>query len=79
MTQEHYNTKKRSFKHLSKEKRAQIEILLKRGVPKAQIAREAGISRSKLYNKLARGTAEQSDTNLQVYKKYFYDSGQRVY
>lgn len=79
MTQEYYTTKKRSFKHLTKEKRAQIEILLKHGVPKTQIAKEIGISRSTLYNELARGSVEQLDTNLQIYKKYFYDVGQRVY
>lgn len=79
MTQEYYTTKKRNFKHLTKEKRAQIEILLKQGMPKIQIAKEIGISRSTLYNELNRGTVEQMDTQLRTYRKYFYDVGQRVY
>lgn len=79
MTQEYYTTKKRNFKHLTKEKRAQIEILLKQGMPKIQIAKEIGISRSTLYNELNRGTVEQMDTQLRTYRKYVYDVGQRVY
>lgn len=50
MTQEYHNTKKRSFKHSTK---------------------EIGISRSTLYNELARGSVEQSDTNLRTYKNIF--------
>lgn len=52
MTQEQYTTKKRKFQHLTKEKRAQIEILLRQGMSKIQIAKEIGISRSTLYNAL---------------------------
>ena len=37
MSQQNYTTKSRKFKHLTKEKRAQIEILLRRGVPKAEM------------------------------------------
>lgn len=79
MTQEHYTTKRRKFKHLTKEKRAQIEILLKQGIPKVQIAKVIGISRSTLYNELSRGSVEQLDSQLRQYHKYFYDVGQRVY
>ena len=32
MTQKQYTTAKRTFKHLTKEKRAQIEILLRQGL-----------------------------------------------
>ena len=32
MTQEQYTTKGRKFQHLTKEKRAQIEILLRQGI-----------------------------------------------
>lgn len=71
MTQEHYTTKRRKFKHLTKEKRAQIEILLKQGIPKVQIAKEIGISRSTLYNELSRGSVEQVDSQLRKYRKYF--------
>ena len=79
MTQEQYTTKRRTFQHLTREKRAQIEILLRQGLPKVQIARAVGISRSTLYNELSRGTVEQIDTNLKKYQRYFWDAGQRVY
>ena len=79
MAQEQYNTGRRKFQHLTKEKRAQIEILLKQGVAKAQIAKAVGISRSTLYHELARGTVEQMDSELRIHYKYFWDAGQRVY
>ena len=61
MTQEQYIAGQRKFQHLTREKRAQIEILLRQGAPKAQIARAVGISRSTLYNELNRRTVEQID------------------
>ena len=79
MTQEQYTTEQRKFQHLTREKRAQIEILLRQGMAKVQIARAVGISRSTLYNELNRGTVEQIDTNLKKYQRYFWDVGQRVY
>lgn len=79
MFQVDYSTNRRKFKHLTKEKRAQIEILLKQRIPKTQIAKELGISRSTLYKELERGTVVQKDSQLREYKKYFYDAGQRVY
>ena len=79
MSQQDYITKERKFKHLTKEKRAQIEILLRRGVPKTEIAKEIGIARSTLYNELKRGTVEQIDSEWKEYRAYFYDAGQRVY
>lgn len=79
MFQKDYTTKRRKYKHLTKEKRAQIEILLKQNMPKIQIAKEIGISRSTLYRELERGTVVQIDTQLKEHKKYFYDVGQRVY
>ena len=79
MSQQDYITKERKFKHLTKEKRAQIEILLRHGVPKVEIAREIGIARSTLYNELKRGTVEQMDSEWKTYHAYFYDVGQRVY
>lgn len=69
MTQAHYTTEERKFQHLTREKRAQIEILLRQGLPKVQIARAVGISRSTLYNELNRGTVEQIDTNLKKYTR----------
>ena len=56
MSQEKYTTKRREFKHLTKEKRAQIEILTRQGMPKTEIARMLGIARSTLYKELERGT-----------------------
>lgn len=46
MTEEQYTTKRRKFQHLAREKRAQIEILLKQGLAKTKIAKALGISRS---------------------------------
>lgn len=79
MTQEEYSTKRRKFQHMTSSKRAQIEILLRTKMPKAEIARTLGISRSTLYNELKRGSVIQMDTNLRQYTKYFGDAGQRVY
>ena len=79
MAQGQYTTSQRKFQHLTREKRAQIEILLCQGLPKVQIARAVGISRSTLYNELSRGTVEQIDTNLKKHQRYFWDAGQRVY
>ena len=79
MSQENYNTKGRRFKHLTKEKRAQIEILLRQGVPKTEIARLVGIARSTLYNEIKRGSVEQIRSDLRTYRAYFWDAGQRVY
>lgn len=56
MTKEYYTTGRRKFQHLTREKRAQIEILLRQKLPKTQIAKAVGISRSTLYLELDRGT-----------------------
>ena len=58
MAQKEYNTN-RKYRHLTCEKRAQIEVLLQLKLPKSRIAREVGIARSTLYNELARGTVQQ--------------------
>ena len=79
MSQEQYNTKKREFKHLSVQKRAQLEILLKQKMSKTQIAKELGISRSTVYEEIKRGSVQQMDGELRVYTRYFADAGQRVY
>lgn len=50
MTQKDYTTKVRTFQHLTREKRAQIEMLLREGLSKVEIAKAVGISRSTLYN-----------------------------
>ena len=63
MAQKEYNTN-RKYRHLTREKRAQIEVLLQLKLPKSRIAREVGIVRSTLYNELARGTVEQLGSDL---------------
>ncbi len=50
MPQEKYSRKGRRLKHLTKEKRVQVAVLLKQKVPKAQITKIAVILRSTLYN-----------------------------
>lgn len=79
MSKEKYNGNGRRFKHLTKEKRAQIEVLLEQQVPKTEIAKTIGISRSTLYREIDRGTVVQIDTNLKTYQKYCWDAGERVY
>ena len=79
MTQEQYTTKRRTFQHLTREKRAQVEILLRQNLPKTKIAKEVGIARSTLYRELARGTVDQIDSELRLYRRYFWDAGQRAY
>lgn len=78
MAQNEYTTN-RKYRHLTREKRAQIEVLLQLKLSKSRIAREVGIARSTLYNELARGTVQQLGRNLEPYTRYFGDSGQRVY
>ncbi len=81
MTRNNFSTTTRKFQHLTKEKRAQLEILLKiePKMSKKKIAQELGIARSTLYEELKRGTVEQMDTNLVKHNVYFADVGQRVY
>lgn len=81
MTQQNYTTERKKFQHLTREQRAQIEVLLKLKpkISKAKIALTVGISRSTLYEELSRGTVEQLDTHLVKHKVYFADVGQRVY
>jgi len=57
MAQNEY-TKNKKYRHLTREKRAQIEVLLQLKLPKSRIARKVGIVRSTLYNELARGTVQ---------------------
>lgn len=78
MAQKEYNTN-RKYRHLTREKRAQIEVLLQLKLPKSRIAREVGISRSTLYNELTRGTIQHLGSDLKPYTRYFGDTGQCVY
>lgn len=79
MAQKQHSTKRREFQHLTSEKRAQIEVLMRMKVAKAQIAGEVGIARSTLYNELKRRTIVQPDTQLRQHTRYYGDAGQRVY
>ena len=72
-------TKRIKNKHLTIKERAQIELLVKQGVKKSEIARIIGISRSTLYNELNKGTVEQIDTQLKIHKEYFAETGQAIY
>ena len=56
MTQTNYITKHIKNKHLTIKERAQIELLIKQGTKKSEIAKIIGISRSTLYNELNKGT-----------------------
>ena len=79
MAQKTHITKRVKNKHLTIKERAQIELLVKQGVKKSEIARIIGISRSTLYNELNKGTVEQMDTQLKIHKEYFAETGQAIY
>lgn len=52
MSQQHSNTKKRSFQHLTPYQRGQIQALIEQRIPKIHIAKQVGIARSTLYEEL---------------------------
>ena len=79
MSNIHSTIKRRSFQHLTAYQRGKIQALLEQNIPKAQIARQIGISRSTLYEELKRGTVKQMRSNLTTYCKYFAETGQLVY
>ena len=79
MSQQHSNTKKRSFQHLTPYQRGQIQALIEQRIPKIHIAKQVGIARSTLYEELKRGTVDQMRSDLTYYKRYFADTGQLVY
>ena len=79
MTQLNYTTKHEKNKHLTIKERIQIEIFLKQGMKKTQIAELIGIARSVLYDELKRGTVEQMKTDLTIHKEYFAETGQIIY
>ncbi len=79
MSQQHSNTKKRSFQHLTPYQRGQIQAIIEQRIPKVHIAKQVGIARSTLYEELKRGTVDQMRSDLTYYKRYFADTGQLVY
>lgn len=78
MSQQHSNTKKRSFQHLTPYQRGQIQALIEQRIPKVHIAKQVGIARSTLYEELKRGTVDQMRSDLTYYRRYFADTGQLV-
>ena len=72
-----HNPKK--FHHLNEFQRGQIEALLKLNLPKTQIAKRVGISRSTLYHELKRGTTTQMNSDRTFREEYFDYTGQAVY
>ena len=79
MSQQHSNTKKRSFQHLTPYQRGQIQALIEQRISKVHIAKQVGIARSTLYEELKRGTVDQMRSDLTYYKRYFADTRQLVY
>ena len=79
MTDTNNTINERHFKHLNKEQRMEIEVLLRQNLPKTKIAEILGIARSTLYREIERGTIELKDTNLELYEIYCWDVGQRIY
>lgn len=62
-TESYYTSKQVYYRktnlYLTKEKCAQIESLLRQGLPKTTIIKAVGIARSTLYLEIDRGTVEQ--------------------
>lgn len=75
MSQEEYSRRPREFKHMDVKERAQLEILLKQKMNKAQIARKLSISRSTVYEEIERGSVQQLDSELRPSIRYFADVG----
>jgi len=79
MTQEHSNTQKRSFKHLSDVERGELSAYQSIGLSQREIARRMNRNVSTISRELKRGTVQQLDTRRKPYLKYFPDVGSRVY
>lgn len=72
--------KKRKFKHLTWEKRLQIEALFKIGYKARKIAEEIGCSFKTVYNELKRGEYEHLDGKTwKTYKKYSPNKAHDIY
>ena len=63
--------RQKKFKHLTYKERKLIDKWLKDKMPKAQIAKLLGISRSTLYNEIKQGSVVQKRADLTTYTKYF--------
>lgn len=79
MSQEHYNTKRRSWKQLTEKDRYKIEALLSAGLRKQEIAAQLGKSVRTIERELARGTVTQLTSDYQYVQVYKADVGQRAH
>jgi len=75
----HYNTKKRSFAHLTAFDRGKIQALHKQGKTLQEIADEIGFHKSTISRELKRGSVTQKRSDLSEHTVYFPDTGQAVY
>jgi len=72
-------TKRKRFKHLSREERGAIEKLLKAGFGIREIARLLNRNASTISREVKRGTKQQKRTDLSTFEKYFAQTGEAVY
>ena len=79
MTKDIIAQKTRNFNHITLPERKLIEKWLDEGIPKTEIAKRLGISRSTLYKEIERGTVTQLNYDLEPYEKYFAETGQLIY
>jgi IS30 family transposase len=90
MSQIKYITKRKKFKHLTKEERKIIERMLREKVPISKIAKYLGRSESTIRREIARGTVTKEKQNpyfsknpkypdFIYYECYMYDIGQKNY
>lgn len=79
MANSHYNTRKRTFSHLTAFDRGQIQALRKEGKTLQAIADVLGCHKSTVSRELKRGTVTQRNHDLSEYQAYFPETGQAVY
>ena len=65
--------------YITERQRYDIELLLREKYTKPRIAKVLGIKYNTLYKEIERGTVEQMDSLLRVYKVYKADYAQMVY
>lgn len=76
MDNNNYSQNKR---HINRDERAQIEILLKQKKSISEIARLLGRDKSVISREIKRNSVEQMDSELRTKKKYFADAAQQQY
>lgn len=69
----------KTYKHLSKTKRLQIEAFLKINMPIKKIAKIINVHISTIYREIKRGECKQLDTNLKTYIAYSSDLAEEKY